>query len=129
MCFPRILAAVLAISVELAQGCQTEFFRSGEALSLRGCISAASATEFLRRLPESSGEVIIDSEGGSVEAAIEMATSLNASGRPLRIRGRCKSSCANYLLAAARLVRVEPGAEVVFHGDATLDAAIDAARR
>lgn len=62
------------------------------------------------------GELRITSRGGDAWLALQSAQALRGRLDLLVIDGLCASACANYLVPAARRVRVEPGSYVILHG-------------
>lgn len=69
-------------------------------------------------LADSTTELIVDSGGGDLGAAFEIAERLEPLALTIRVRNRCYSSCANYFLPMADRLIVEPGATIVLHGGA-----------
>ena len=61
--------------------------------------------------------LVVHTGGGDVEIAMDAADALEAGGGyDLVVDGLCASSCANYLLPAARRVVVREGSAVMLHG-------------
>ena len=61
--------------------------------------------------------LVVHTGGGDVEIAMDAADALEAGGGyDLVVDGLCASSCANYLLPAARRVVVREGGAVMLHG-------------
>ena len=112
------LAFLLAVNATAAQDCSARILDGKTSLGFVGCISKQNVDAFLTRLNDRHAEVIIQSEGGAVAAAIEMAWAIRKLGVTVRIRGYCLSSCANYILPAAHSVILDPGASFMIHGDA-----------
>jgi hypothetical protein len=69
-----------------------------------------------RHAGRSVRRVVVESEGGPVRFAIPVARLMAPLRVELVVRGRCNSSCANYLLPVARRVTLEPGAMILLHG-------------
>jgi len=61
--------------------------------------------------------LIITSDGGSVEAGIELGRRVHDLGLDIEIAGYCLSSCANYVFTAARRKTIREGAVVAWHGN------------
>lgn len=59
--------------------------------------------------------LLIDSVGGDMEGALEMAYAIKKYKLNLVVDGKCMSACANYLFAAAETKRVLPGSVVGIH--------------
>jgi len=62
-------------------------------------------------------EVILDSSGGDVEAALLIGKHIAARNVAIRVRKWCLSSCANYLFTAGARRVIAPGGIVGFHGN------------
>jgi hypothetical protein len=60
--------------------------------------------------------LVIDSYGGVVASALEMAALIRQHHLRLVVDGRCLSACASYLFAAADVKTVLPGSLVAIHG-------------
>ena len=60
--------------------------------------------------------LILDSPGGDVATALDMAERFEGQGLEMRVDGECNSSCANYFLPLARRIVIEPGSVVMLHG-------------
>lgn len=85
-------------------------------LSLTGRIDTALAACVAERLTPDITELVLDSEGGSADAAIDIAERLEGRRLTMRVRRECNSSCANFLLPLAGRLIIEPGALIVLHG-------------
>ena len=81
--------------------------------------------------------VVVDSYGGNIDSAMDIAAILRAKKLDLIVDGRCLSACANYLFPAAARKTVLPGSVVGIHniraiyqdkGAVALVPATDAAR-
>ena len=82
-------------------------------------IGRETADAFLRFVASEPNRVkwlIVDSIGGDVEPAIEMANAMHPHGISIYVEGLCASSCANYLFPAARSKVLGPDAIVAWHG-------------
>ena len=82
-------------------------------------IGRDTADAFLRVVASEPNRVkwlIVDSIGGDVEPAIEMANAMHQHGISIYVEGLCASSCANYLFPAARWKVLGPDAIVGWHG-------------
>lgn len=107
-------------------------------LVLIGTIDAGMAQvvkEHTERYPIRA--VVVDSYGGNIDSAMDIAAILRAKKLDLIVDGRCLSACANYLFPAAARKTVLPGSVVGIHnvrvthldkGAVTLVPATDAAR-
>ena len=87
--------------------------------SLIGPITRDASDSFRKVVATASPQVrwlVVDSPGGDVEAALDMANLMHAKGISIYVRGHCASSCANYLFIAARSKVLGPNAIVGWHG-------------
>lgn len=85
---------------------------------IQGEIDDAMAACVEARFQPTTTELLLDSRGGSVEAAITIAQHFEGQRLSMRVRKECSSSCANYFLPLAGQLIVEPGALIVIHGGA-----------
>ena len=92
----------------------------GDVIALSGCISDSSANALRNVITSKTRKLLIESEGGSVPAALGIARIIQENRIQVHVRGYCLSSCANYLLPAASFASVEKGSRIMFHGDAQL---------
>ncbi|MBX9614221.1 MAG: hypothetical protein K2X25_01380 [Caulobacteraceae bacterium] len=83
---------------------------------LRGEIDQSLADCVAGRLQPTTREVVLDSRGGSVGPALDIAERFEGRRLTMRVRNECNSSCANYFLPLAGRLIVEPGAIVGLHG-------------
>lgn len=82
----------------------------------------------IRAQPPAALAVIeIDSLGGNVEPAMDVADLLAPARPHLIVTGSCSSSCANYLLPVAGRITLRPGARILLHG--SIDGALLARSR
>ena len=110
--------ALIAMCCLLSIGasCRAE---SNGTYQFRTEIGRETADAFLRVValePNRVKWLIVDSIGGDVEPAIEMANVIHQHGISIYVDGLCASSCANYLFPAARSRVLGPGAIVAWHG-------------
>jgi hypothetical protein len=101
-----------SVSVSLAA------FKDRDVLCLKGEIDKRMDEEITQRLrlrPRNMA-VVIDSAGGSVARAINIANLLSAHGFDLIVSKACYSSCANYLFVAANDKFLLKGADIGWHG-------------
>ena len=85
-------------------------------LVLIGTIDAGMAQavkEHTERYPIRA--VVVDSYGGNIDSAMDIAAILRAKKLDLIVDGRCLSACANYLFPAAARKTVLPGSVVGIH--------------
>jgi len=84
--------------------------------SIQGEIDDAMAACVAARFQPTTTELVLNSSGGSVEAAIAIGRHFEGRRLSMRIGKECSSSCANYFLPLAGRLEVEPGALIVIHG-------------
>ncbi len=87
-------------------------------IMLVGTITIHTAAEFKRELAadRSIHTLIVDSNGGWSDSAMDMAALIRERKMRLVVDGRCLSACANYLFPAAVTRSVLPGSIVAIHG-------------
>jgi Clp protease len=93
-------------------------FKDRDVLCISGEIDKQMEEEITQRLRLSPRNlaVVIDSAGGSVARAINIADLLSAYGFDLIVTKACYSSCANYLFVAANRKFLLEGADIGWHG-------------
>lgn len=96
-----------------AAPCETgragELILSGETnAEMLACVAAIAETPVRR--------VMVDSPGGPVLPAMEIADLLSRWRPEVVVRRQCNSSCANYILPVAGRISLAPGAVVLLHG-------------
>lgn len=96
-----------------AQGCEQH---SPTIFVIEGRIDAELALCVSERLQPETQEVVLNSEGGDVGAALAIAEQFEGRDLTIRIREQCNSSCANYLVPTASRLILEPGALMLLHG-------------
>jgi hypothetical protein len=90
--------------------------QSPEIFVLTGEINRAMADCVAERFQPTTREVIVNSRGGSVEAALDIAERFEGKRLTLRVRRECNSSCANYFVPLAARLVIERGAVIGLHG-------------
>lgn len=90
--------------------------RTSEVFAITGAIDAELARCVRESFAESTRILVLDSEGGSVEAALDIAAVLQGRNLTMQVEGECNSSCANYFLPLARRIEIGPQAMVLLHG-------------
>lgn len=68
------------------------------------------------RFAAGTTELIVNSGGGNVEMALDIADHIARPGLTVRVQEKCYSSCANYLIPLAKNLVVDPAATIVIHG-------------
>lgn len=96
-----------------AAACRQE---TPDVFALEGEITAALATCVAATFQPSTREVILNSMGGDVASALDIAAHFEGRRLTMRVRNACNSSCANYFLPLARRIVVEPGGLIILHG-------------
>ena len=87
--------------------------------SLNGPIGRDTAESFRKAVAEATPRIrwlVVDSPGGEVGAALDMANLMRREDISIYVHGYCASSCANYLFVSARLKVLGPNAVVGWHG-------------
>lgn len=84
--------------------------------AIQGEIDDAMAACVKARFQPSTTELVLNSSGGSVEAAIAIARHFEGRRLTMRVPKECISSCANYFLPLAGRLIIEPDALIVIHG-------------
>lgn len=90
--------------------------RTPEIFAISGAIDTELATCVRETFAETTRELILDTEGGSVEAALDIVKVLEGRRLTMRVEGECNSSCANYFLPVAGRIVVGPKGMVLLHG-------------
>lgn len=85
---------------------------------LQGPVDEAMADCVRAALAPTTTVLVVDSGGGDLKQALDIAELLEPLSLTVRVRERCYSSCANYFLPLAERLIVEPGAAIVVHGGA-----------
>lgn len=85
---------------------------------LEGPVNAAMTECVRAHLAPTTTVLIVNSGGGDIKQALDIAELLEPLRLTVRVRERCYSSCANYFLPLAERLIVEPGAAIVLHGGA-----------
>ncbi|MEJ5999811.1 hypothetical protein [Paucibacter soli] len=119
--FAFLLILVLAGTAPIrafAVGCSTSVLFSKTAVGLVGCISKEASEQVINGLTNETRTLVIQSEGGDVNAAMALAYELARRKIVVRVRGFCHSACVNYILPAAMHASVEEGGVLMLHGDA-----------
>jgi hypothetical protein len=91
---------------------------SGDTVIFAGQINARSVAQFLRALQDPGiKRLVITSRGGSVAAALDMALAVHEHQLDIEVPTSCLSSCANYVLPAARHKTLGRAGAVAWHGN------------
>lgn len=90
--------------------------RSPEVFAITGEIDAALASCVRAEFAETTSVLVLDTMGGNVEAALDIAELIAGRQLTMRVEGECNSSCANYFLPLARRIEMAPNAMVLLHG-------------
>jgi hypothetical protein len=119
---PNTYLSVATLSSTEQSGGLHQCFESGVTTSadglvvcLVGTITAKVAAD-VERLDRPISKLIVNSNGGDVRSAMLIGRRLHKDQTVLEIRGICFSSCANYLVPAAKAVLVRKDAFIAMHG-------------
>ena len=97
-----------------AAGCEQP---SSTVFVIHGATDRAMADCVAAKLKPTTTELVIDSQGGPVDAALDIAEKLSTlPDLTIRIDGQCSSSCANYVLPLGRRLTVGRQAIIMLHG-------------
>jgi len=88
---------------------------ASSAVYLRGEINAGKVAAALDLLRHSPGNLVVTSAGGDPAAAMALGRALRDHNSTVTVRGYCLSACATYVLAGAKLIRIERGSLVGYH--------------
>lgn len=91
---------------------------SARTFVLEGPVNGAMTECVRAHLAPTTTELVVDSGGGEIRHALDIAELLEPLTLTVRVRDRCYSSCANYFLPLAERLIVEPGATIILHGGA-----------
>ncbi|RYY86189.1 MAG: hypothetical protein EOO24_35870 [Comamonadaceae bacterium] len=117
--FAGLAALALSWAAPALAQMQARVERSGDAIVFDGRIHGRTADAFLQLLREDPAirRLVITSQGGIVDAAIDMAEAIHARGLDVEVPSACFSSCANYILPAARRKLLAAPGVVAWHGN------------
>jgi len=91
---------------------------SGETIFIRGNITENTAKEFSDAISKQRiRRVLLDSGGGGVEPAIQIANQIRDNGLDVEVVGDCFSSCANYIFPAGKNKTISALGVVAWHGN------------
>jgi hypothetical protein len=117
----RVLAAAILLCAACVSGAHAEgVTATGDTITFEGRIDNRSVAEFLRLLQDPAvTRLVIDSRGGLVAPALDMADAIHRRQLDVDVPEHCLSSCANYIFPAGRRKTLGwPGA-VAWHGNMT----------
>lgn len=89
---------------------------TAETFRIDGSIDPAMAECIAAAWRPTTRVLVLDSPGGDVATALDIAARFEGQDLDMRVDGECNSSCANYFLPLARRIVVEPGSVVMLHG-------------
>ncbi|MCA3718563.1 MAG: hypothetical protein IM674_09950, partial [Brevundimonas sp.] len=90
--------------------------RSAEVFAISGEIDRHLAQCVSETFADTTRILALDTTGGSVEAALDIAAVIEGRDLTMRVEGECNSACANYFLPLARRIELAPDAMVLLHG-------------
>lgn len=92
--------------------------RTEHVFAIVGEIDGETAECVRSQLRQTTRLLVLNSSGGSLEAALDIAERLEGRALAMHIDGECNSACANYLLPLASRITQTPGSVVLLHGGA-----------
>ena len=101
------------------------YIKSNNILCLYGLISKNMALKVLSNDVDYNAIVVINSSGGDVKSAIDIAEYLQQRKVSIIVNHYCLSSCANYVFISGNEKYVLPGSYVGFHGGPSLSATLN----
>lgn len=118
-----LLACVAAVPAEAMQFSLLNDGSAGRIVSARGVIGPGDAGRLARALSRASIDrhgtrtLWLDSPGGSVVDAMEMADVIGALGVTTVVRGKamCASACASVVFVAGKYRRIDKGGQLLIH--------------
>lgn len=119
----QVLWLILGVTVLSLVGCATMsepepsqcFYTSDNELHLRGEITPALVACVKSGNPRTIETLVVNSEGGDVDTAIEIAELLPTK-LDIIIEDKCNSSCANYFIPRASRLILRPNSMIGLHG-------------
>ncbi len=122
----RILKKIAGLSVLAASLCLTvtaradeptfSLSREGQTIVFKGGIDKASSEALISAINEGANRIVITSQGGSMEHALDIAEVMHKHKIVLEVKDYCGSACANFLFIAASEKKLLPDAILGFHG-------------
>lgn len=124
----KILKKIASLSVLAASLCLTVAARAdeptfslskeGQTIVFKGGIDKASSEALIAAINEGANRIVITSQGGSMEHALDIAEVMHKHKFVLEVKDYCISACANFLFIAASEKKMLPDAMLGFHGGA-----------
>jgi hypothetical protein len=87
-----------------------------DVISIQGIITPQTARQFQSLLRSSTRKVMVSSEGGVTEAALDIAEHIQKRRIDVEVVDVCASSCANYIFIAGAGKVIREGGVVGWHG-------------
>lgn len=122
----RILKKIACLSLLAASLCLTVTARAdeptfslskeGQTIVFKGGIDKVSSEAVIAAFNEGANRIIITSQGGSMEHALNIAEVMQKHKIVLEVKDYCISACANFLFIAASEKKLLPDAMLGFHG-------------
>lgn len=129
----KILKKIASLSVLAASLCLTaavradeptfSLSREGQTIVFKGGIDKASSEALIAAINEGANRIVITSQGGSMEHALDIAEVMHKHKIVLEVKDYCGSACANFLFIAASEKKLLPDAMLGFHGGSTSSSA------
>ncbi|WP_339938453.1 hypothetical protein [Undibacterium luofuense] len=129
----KILKKIACLSVLAASLCLTVAARAdeptfslskeGQTIVFKGGIDKVSSEALIAAINEGANRIVITSQGGSMEDALNIAEVMQKHKIVLEVKDYCISACANFLFIAASEKKLLPDAVLGFHGGSTSSSA------
>ena len=129
----KILKKIACLSVLAASLCLTVTARAdeptfslskeGQTIVFKGGIDKVSSEALIAAINEGPNRIVITSQGGSMEDALNIAEVMQKHKIVLEVKDYCISACANFLFIAASEKKLLPDAVLGFHGGSTSSSA------
>ena len=118
----RTIRKFLFLAIAVVCGCSTvqapPISISENTLILRGVITTQTASDFHQALTGHRIHTVqLDSGGGDVASAIQIAREIHERGIDVEVVGGCFSSCANYIFPAGKTKTISGLGIVAWHGN------------
>ena len=112
-----LLAASLSLTVTARADEPTfSLSKEGQTIVFKGGIDKVSSEALIAAINEGANRIVITSQGGSMEDALNIAEVMQKHKIVLEVKDYCISACANFLFIAASEKKLLPDAILGFHG-------------
>ncbi|MBR7783989.1 hypothetical protein [Undibacterium luofuense] len=114
-----LLAASLCLTVTARADEPTfSLSKEGQTIVFKGLIDTASSEALIAAINEGTNRIVITSQGGSMEDALNIAEVMQKHKIVMEVKDYCISACANFLFIAASEKKLLPEAMLGIHGGA-----------